>query len=454
MRILKHIVIVAFVVTLSAQDITTRTDAYVSAAVKSHRFNGTVLLAKDGKVIFKKGYGMADFEWDIANTPATKFRLGSITKQFTAMCIMQLQERGLLNVDDSIGKYLTDYPKPVADKVTIHHLLTHSSGIPSYTDDPTFFKEKSILPLTVKQMIDSFKDKPLKFDPGTKFEYDNSGYFLLGAIIEKVSGKTYEAYLQENIFKPLGMKDSGYDRPGPILKYRASGYQPDKDAPTGLVNSPYLDMGLPYAAGSLYSTVEDLFLWDQALYTEKLVKKSSLDRLFKGQIDAPGMGKYAYGWGVAEVKGHKNVAHGGGINGFATYISRFPEDHAVFIYLRNLTTPLPPKFNDDLTSLLFGEAMEPAKEKTAVKGNARIVETLDGVYELAPQFKITVTHEGDHLFAQATGQGKNEFEALSDYRYILRAVDAELEFVKNDTGEIDHLVLHQGGRDIPGKRLP
>ena len=340
-----------------AQEIASRADAYFTALLNAKKFNGTVLLAKDGKILLKKGYGMANFEWDIPNTPSTKFRLGSITKQFTAMSILQLEERGLLKTTDPIGKYFTDYPKPAADEVTIHHLLTHTSGIPSYTDDPTFFEKRSILPLTIAEMIDSFKDKKLRFTPGSQFEYDNSGYFLLGAIIEKVSGKSYEAYLQENIFGPLGMKDSGYDRASPIIKNRASGYQPAPGG--GVLNARYLDMGLPYAAGSLYSTVEDLYLWDQALYTEKLVKKATLDRMFQEYIAAEEMGHYGYGWGIATVKGHKNVAHGGGINGFATMISRFPEDHAVFIYLRNVTAPLPRGINNDLAGILFGENVAP-----------------------------------------------------------------------------------------------
>ncbi len=436
-------------------EIATRADAYISALTRQQRFNGTILMAKDGRVLFRKGYGMANFEWDIPNTPSTKFRLGSITKQFTSMCIMQLEERGLLKVDDPIGKYLTDYPQPAADKVTIHHLLTHTSGIPSYTDDPTFFPKRSILPLTVQEMIDSFKDKPLSFEPGSKFHYDNSGYFLLGAIIEKVSGKKYETYLQENIFGPLGMKDSGYDHPAPILKQRASGYEPKGD---GMINAPYLDMGLPYAAGSLYSTVEDLYLWDQALYTEKLVKKTSLDRIFTPRIKMDGPAKeppsYGYGWGISTVKGHKNVGHGGGINGFGTYISRFPDDHAVFIYLRNVTSPLPQTMNDDLTGILFGEKVEPPKDKVAVSVNPAMLDKLIGKYELSPTFAITMTREGDRLFTQATNQPKFEVFPMSEMRWFLKVVDAELEFQKNDKGEVDSVILHQGGRDMPGKRVP
>lgn len=338
-------------------DIAARADAYVSALHTSQRFNGAVLLARGGRVVLKKGYGMANFEWDIPNTPSTKFRLGSITKQFTSMAIMQLEERGLLKVDDSIGRHLADYPKPVADQVTIHHLLTHTSGIPSYTDSPDY-RRQMMMPFSPKEMIDRFKDKPLEFEPGAKFKYDNSGYFLLGAIVEKVSGKAYEDYLKENIFTPLEMRNTGYDRSSAVLKNRASGYNL---GPNGLQNAPYLDMGQPYAAGSLYSTVEDLLLWDQALYTEKLLKEASLARIFKPWITAGNMGSYGYGWGVSTVKGHKSVAHGGGINGFSTHIGRFPDDRACFLWLRNVISPGVPTMNQDLAGILFGEKIDPPK---------------------------------------------------------------------------------------------
>jgi CubicO group peptidase (beta-lactamase class C family) len=332
-------------------EIASRADALMNGLFTSGRFNGTVLLARNGKVVFEKGYGMANFEWDIPNAPSTKFRLGSITKQFTSMAIMQLAERGLLNVQDPIGKYLPDYPKPVADRVTIHHLLTHSSGIPSFTGLASY-EPNMPMRVTVAQMIDRFKNLPLEFEPGSTFKYDNSGYFLLGAIIEKVSGKPYDVFLQENIFKPLGMRDTGYDWSNVVLKNRASGYS---RGPAGLENALYLDMGQPYAAGSLYSTVDDLLIWDQALYTEKLVKTASLEQIFHGWIAAGGMGQYGYGWAMSTVKGHRNIAHGGGINGFNTYISRFPDDHAVFIWLRNVITPGSPTMNQDLAAILLGD---------------------------------------------------------------------------------------------------
>lgn len=302
------------------------------------KFNGSVLVSEQGKVIYKKGFGQANMEWDIPNKPNTKHRLGSISKQFTAMLILQLAAKGKLDLHAPISKYLPDYPKESGDKITTHHLLTHSSGIPNYTSFPGFFEEESRDPYKPEEFIKKFQDKGLEFKPGEKFNYSNSGYFLLGVIIEKLTGKTYEAMLHENIFTPLGMDDSGYDNHGAILKNRATGYEKNGNS---FVNSNYLDMSIPYAAGSLYSTVEDLYIWDQALYTNKLLPKEYMDLYFKPYIAAFGNSHYAYGWGVGkEAIGNTKdsiavISHGGGINGFNTEISRSTSDKSLVVLLNN-----------------------------------------------------------------------------------------------------------------------
>lgn len=302
------------------------------------KFNGSVLVSEQGKVIYKKGFGQANMEWDIPNKPNTKHRLGSITKQFTAMLILQLAAKGKLDLHAPISKYLPDYPKESGDKITTHHLLTHSSGIPNYTAFPGFFEEESRDPYKPEEFIKKFQDKGLEFKPGEKFNYSNSGYFLLGVIIEKLTGKTYEAMLQDNIFTPLGMDDSGYDNHGTIIKNRATGYEKNGNS---FVNSNYLDMSIPYAAGSLYSTVEDLYIWDQALYTNKLLPKEYMALFFKPYIAAFGNSDYAYGWGVGkEAIGNTKdsiavISHGGGINGFNTEISRSTSDKSLVVLLNN-----------------------------------------------------------------------------------------------------------------------
>lgn len=323
--------------TLFAQSKAQQIENLVKKYHEYEQFNGSVLVAHEGEVIYTDGFGMANMEYDIPNEPNTKHRLGSITKQFTAALILQLAEQGKLELHKPISTYLPDYKGPAADKVTIHHLLNHSSGIPSYTSFPGFFEEHSRDPYSPKDFVKKFADSTLQFTPGEKFLYNNSGYFLLGHIIEEVTGKTYEQVLQENILDPLNMKNTGYDHHATVLKNRASGYEKNGE---GYVNAPYLDMSLPYAAGSMYSTVEDLYKWDRALYSNEILSKSSKELMFTPQI-TQGNTKYGYGWminklPVGETQDSVNViAHGGGINGFNTLIARFPGNEDLVVLLNN-----------------------------------------------------------------------------------------------------------------------
>jgi CubicO group peptidase (beta-lactamase class C family) len=301
------------------------------------QFNGSVLVAEKSEVIYRKGFGMANMEWNIPNQSDTKHRLGSITKQFTSMLIMQLVEQGKLKLDVPISTYLPDYPKSNGDIITIHHLLTHTSGTPNYTSFPGFFRDSSRDPYTPEEFVNVFADSTLEFQPGERYAYSNSGYFLLGVIIEKVTGKSYEQVLKDNITIPLKMNNTGYDHHGTILANRASGYEKNG---SNYRNAAYLDMTIPYAAGSLYSTVEDLYLWDQALYTNQLLAKANMDLLFTEHIRA-GSGYYGYGWGIGtRTIGTTNdsvevISHGGGINGFNTRITRIPSDKSIIVLFNN-----------------------------------------------------------------------------------------------------------------------
>src|SRR6266852_4149194 len=289
-----------------AQDLASKLDAVLSGYQKNRAFIGSALIARGGKVIFEKGYGMANVELDVPNGQDTKFRLGSITKQFTATAILQLEEQGKLSVTDTACKYLPECPESWK-AITIHQLLSHTSGIPSYTDGPEFAKPKMMrIPLKPFEILMLTKDKPLEFQPGEKWKYDNSGYIFLGVIVEKVSGEKYAEYLKKHIFGVLDMQDSGYDDSNIILKNRAQGYRSVTD---GFRNADYLDMSLPYAAGSLYSTVNDLYRWDRALYTDKVLTKASREKMC-----TPVKNNYAYGWGIAMSQNHKQISHGGGIN--------------------------------------------------------------------------------------------------------------------------------------------
>lgn len=333
-----------------------------------HLFNGSVLVAEGGSVIHKKGYGLANMEWDIPNAPDTKFRLGSITKQFTAALILQLAAEGKLDLQAPFGRYVPEYPATVAGKVTIHHLLTHTSGIVSYTGIKNFRSEMARDPYKPLEFIKVFADLPVEFASGEKFKYNNSGYFLLGVVIEKVTGDTYEEALRKRIFDPLDMKDSGHDHHRTLLPKRATGYRPAED---GFENADYLDMSLPYAAGSLYSTAEDLYKWDQALYTDKVLPGTYRKLMFQPHQKVPDKKRtfsYGYGWFIETVDrpGGEGtleiVGHGGGINGFNTRIHRFPKDRHLIVLLNNFegARGLNPLL-EGIRAILYGQKPKPPR---------------------------------------------------------------------------------------------
>jgi CubicO group peptidase (beta-lactamase class C family) len=342
-----------------AQDHAAKIQEVLSLAHKYRQFNGSALIAENGKVVYKGAFGMANMEWNIPNTPDTRFRLGSITKQFTATATLQLVEQGKIKLDGKITDYLPDYRKDTGDKVTIHHLLTHTSGIPSYTGQPGFFENVSRNPYKVDEFVKKYASGNLEFEPGSKFSYNNSGYFLLGAIIERVTGKPYEQVLKENIFDPLGMKNTGYDHHATIIPKRASGYSKTSD---GYTNAPYLDMSIPYAAGSLYSTVEDLYLWDQALYTDKVLSAQSKALMYK-----PFLENYAYGWAVTNASFKQNgqpvqvITHDGGINGFTTTIIRFPTEKNLIVMLDNTGSGYLNRLSDSIARILYNQPYESPK---------------------------------------------------------------------------------------------
>ena len=282
---LRYLLIAVFLVAPCFSQETDRMDQLVQPYVSKGQFMGAVIVARGETVIFSKGYGSANLEWDVANTPDTKFRIGSVTKQFTAAAILLLEERGKLSIQDPVKKHLPDAPAGW-DKITIFHVLTHTSGIPSYTNFPDFSKTKHFAN-TPEQIVKLFREKPLEFAPGEKMQYSNSGYVLLGYLIETISGERYQDFLQKNIFDPLGMKDSGYDSNSAIVQRRAAGYTRGSNGP---VNAPFVHMSTPFSAGALYSTTEDLARWNQGLFGGKLLSGQSLEKMV-----TPFKNNYAFG---------------------------------------------------------------------------------------------------------------------------------------------------------------
>jgi CubicO group peptidase (beta-lactamase class C family) len=312
-------------------------DAYLNDLVGKGEFFGSVLLARDGKVLLSKGYGMADIENDVPNTPRTKFRIASVTKQFTAMGIMLLQQEGKLNVQDSVCKFIEDCP-PAWQPITLHHLLTHTSGLPEN------FSIQDLMSLTLSRNpmrdgLEMIKTRPLQSTPGETYQYSSVGYNMLGYILEQVSGRKYEDYLREKIWSPLGMNDTGQDHESLLVKRRATGYF----SPTA--RAQYLPIDLAAYAGGLYSTVEDLYRWDQALYTEQLLPKSALDTVF-----TPHQGDYGYGWTIIKGEWGTVIAHNGGVPGFASNISRYVDRKATVIILSNLESAPIAQMVADLTA--------------------------------------------------------------------------------------------------------
>ena len=424
---------------LHAEDFAAKAEQFVNALVAQNQFTGTVLVAREGKPIFRKGFSFANREWDIANGPETKFRLGSITKQFTATAILELVEAGKLKTDDPISKYYTDAPASWS-KITIHHLLTHTSGIPSYTSIPGFFQKEAMFDLTPAEIVKLTQDQPLEFEPGEKWKYDNSGYILLGYVIEKVSGQSYADFIRQHIFEPLGMRDTGYDNTKDVLRHRASGYVYNSGH---WLNAPYLAMTLPYAAGSLYSTVDDLLAWDQALYAGKLLSAESFQKMF-----TPYKNGYGYGWGIGKQFDRKMISHNGGINGFSTIISRYPDDKVTIIVLANMQTNAAGRIAKALAGMVFGV---PPVVHTEIKIDPALLDGYAGKYELAAAV-FTVSKDGERLMINPEGQPKAQLFPMAQDRFFLKVVDAEVEFKRDAQGKVSEMLLHQDGNDMSGAR--
>ena len=435
------------------QAIAEEMDAYLQAYLETRRFMGSVLVANGDEVILNRGYGMANLEHNIPNTPQTKFRLASVTKQFTATAIMQLQEAKLLDINKPISTYLPDYPN--GDSITIHHLLNHTSGVPSYTGFPDFL-EKMRLTTTLDDLIARFRDKPLEFEPGKSLEYSNSGYVLLTKIIEVVSSQSYPEYLQQNIFTPLGMNDSGYDEHELVLSNRASGYEFSGD---NYLNAEFIDMTLPSGAGGLYSTVEDLYKWDRALYSEVILKESSKQAMFAPTVkveDYPGTDSkvyMGYGWVVDTHYQRQRVVHDGGINGFSTCISRYLDDFITIIVLGNVITTPAQVIANDLAAILFSEPYELPKKRQAVELNPSIYQAYVGKYQLSPDFIIEVKTEEQRILVQATGQENIEIFPESATKFFGKLVDFQITFILDDTGSVSQLILHQNGFEQVATRI-
>ena len=353
-----------------------KVDAFLRPYVATNNFSGSVLIARDGRVLVKKSYGLANQELGVVNTPATKFQLASLSKAFTATAVLVLEQQGRLRVEDLVARHLPDYPR--GNEITIHHLLAHRSGIANVNQLPGW-DEKSRLPHTPPELVALFRDVPLAFVPGSKFQYANSNYILLAMIIETISGTTYADFLQKNVFAPAGMNDSGHrGTETAVIRWRASGY-----TPTGvdaLENARYLDWSNNVGAGSLYSTVEDLYRFDRALRQDKILVRASQQKMVQDYGSEVG-----YGWFLAERSGRHFASLAGRSPGFNSFMERSLGDDIVLIALSNNYSSIGQNLGRQLLPLLLGEPVDdPLARFTGRRGV--LAEPVLGQYQFGDDF--------------------------------------------------------------------
>jgi CubicO group peptidase (beta-lactamase class C family) len=405
-----------------------RMEEIIQSYVDTDQFMGSVLVSYENEIIINKGYGFANLEWNIPNKANTKFRLGSITKQFTAVAILLLDQQGKLKLTDPVQTYIPNTPS-AWDNITVFHLLTHTSGIPNYTRFPNF-QSLTTLPQTPEQQIAFFRDEPLDFLPGSAYTYNNSGYVLLGDIIELISGHRYENFIREQLLKPLGMNDSGYDSHAKIIPRRASGYIKSTD---GLFNADYLDMSIPYAAGSLYSTVEDLLFWQKGLFGEKLLSAEWLKK-----FTTPFKNNYCMGIVNQSIDGHPVIHHAGGINGFGTILMHCLNDKLIIAVLSNVNA-YGYVYQDiamKILRLIHGKKVILASERKSVSipknnltpyiGNYTMCSTNEA-YTIHTQ-NLVIRLEGNQLVAQIEGKYTVDLFPISESHFFGKVPDVYIEF--------------------------
>ena len=425
--------------------------AYLDGTFPDDRPGASVIIARDGEIIHQSAHGLANVELGVPITVDTVFRVGSITKQFTAAAIMLLEQRGQLSVDDPIEKFLPDYPTN-GHVITVEHLLTHTSGIRSYTGIPGYMGNPVRADLSTAELIDVFDNEPMEFAPGEKWNYNNSGYVLLGAIIETVSGQTYEEFVADHIAVPLELEHTFHGGPKIILN-RAAGYV---ETDSGIVeNAAYLSMTQPHAAGSLLSTTADLFAWHKALTGGEFIHDGSFAKMTRPYVLNDGEAyPYGYGLGLVKLRGREIIAHGGGINGFACFALWLPEDDIYVAVLTNRESfsPGPTTVAKTIAAMAIGDPYPP---RVAADLSAKDQRGLAGKYEGEhfPPIEIKIVddrmilHVGDY----ATVSLMAESRELLFWRDSLEYVEVEW-----DDGQARRLLFYseEGMPPDSVERLP
>ncbi|GAB3687354.1 hypothetical protein GCM10027592_00770 [Spirosoma flavus] len=438
---------------VSAQSTAEKLEQYLQAAADLHRLNGSVLIAQKGKILIQKGYGWRNEAAKIPNDTSSIYQLGSITKTFTGAAILQLQAEGKLSVKDKLSKYFPDFPN--ADRITLDDLFAHTSGIYDYKgflyqkDGPD--KIDFTRPIDKNRLVSMFSNKPTTGKPGGDVNYTNSGYYLLGLLIEKLTGKPFETAIRERFLTPLGLTNTGFDFTNLKKSGKTVGYTYRKDSV--LVAEAPIDSTAGYAAGGMYSTVGDLYRWARAIQANRFLSKADWQRSFTGI----GKTMWSYGWGINKFKGKQTlVFQNGNLPGYATFFVLIPEEDIVYILLANVDdasdlTTLEPMLRD-LVFITFGEPYQIPKNRKSITLDESVLRQYVGNYQLDPKRILSITFDKGKLFLQVTGQSKFEIFPETETDFFLKAVDAQLTFHKLATGNVSQVVVHQNG-DFVAKRI-
>lgn len=426
-----------------AQSKAEKMEELVNAYYQNGKFNGVVLVAEKGQPVFQSGYGFRDAEQASLHDIGSIFQIGSITKQFTAALIMQLEQEKKLSVKDKLSKYFKGFKN--GDQITIEHLLTHTSGIYNYTNDSLVMQRDVTRHYSRDEMLELFKSYPPDFEPGAKFNYSNSGYILLGYIAEKAGKKSFEQLMHEKIFRPLGMNNTGFDFTHLEHPKKSNGYF--VISTDTIIPAPVVDSTIAHAAGAIYSTAGDLLKWERAIFTSKILNEGAWNKVF-----TPFKSKYGYGWVIDSATGRELHAHSGGIHGFSSYIIRFPAEELVVVLLDNSSKQVS-AIAKSLAAISLGEKYTIPEVRREIKITKEQLHHYVGEYQLAPQFFITITTEGNKLMAQATGQSAFEIYPEKTDVFFYKVVDAKIEFHKDNNGVVNGMTLHQNGMQLPGKKI-
>jgi CubicO group peptidase (beta-lactamase class C family) len=403
-------------------------DDYLTEYEAKWPLSGTLLAARHGEVIFKSAYGFANIEHQVPHTIDSKFRIWSLTKAFTAMAVMQLVEQKLLKLNDPIAQYLPELNH--FSGIQISHLLTHTSGLANYTSMSDYNNRLNRLKLTHQDVLDLFSDRPLAFQPGTSFSYNNTGYYLLGMIIARITGRTYENYVTDNLLQPLGMQNTGFDDNHKVVAKMSAAYHSNQES---IIHSPILDMSSIYSAGAMYSTVDDLYKWDQALYTEKLVSKQTIGLIFQENVF-----NYGLGWFLDRRYDRRRIYHGGAYRGCRSELHRYPDAGVTIIMLTNYDFVPVFKLAESLTGIIFGESVHVPSHPQRYVLKDRTYAAYIGTYE-GYGCKAMVDRDGDQLYFIWNDEAVIPFYPISESRFHHTWHDWECEFLVGDNREISFL---------------